>query len=125
MPSYFYVNLKPKSMKKIILIAGLFLIPLLAVQSQTPADIANLLDAFDGPVQLTPSSPRPAAPSPADLSDQIKEIEQMMEEVRNTRQLENTAFQNFDQKANQLYQILSTLLKNIKEMQSAIVRNML
>jgi hypothetical protein len=35
------------------------------------------------------------------------------------------AFENFDQKANQLFNILSTVLKNMKEMQQGIVRNLL
>jgi hypothetical protein len=35
------------------------------------------------------------------------------------------AFKNFDQKADQLFNILSTVLKNMKEMESGIVRNLL
>jgi len=35
------------------------------------------------------------------------------------------AFKNFDQKANQLFDILSTVLKNMKEMESGIARNLL
>ena len=36
-----------------------------------------------------------------------------------------TAFENFDQKANQLFSILSTVLKNTKEMQAGVTRNIL
>jgi len=32
---------------------------------------------------------------------------------------------DFDEKANQLFNILSTVLKNIKEMQSSVTRNLL
>jgi hypothetical protein len=60
-----------------------------------------------------------------DISKQIKNLENSMEEVRNKRQEYMTAFENFDQKANQLFNILSTVLKNQKEMQEAITRNML
>jgi len=34
-------------------------------------------------------------------------------------------FENFDQKANQLFNILSTVMKNIKEMKSGVTRNLL
>ncbi len=34
-----------------------------------------------------------------------------------------TEFQNFNQKANQLFNILSTVMKSIKEMKSSIERN--
>lgn len=43
----------------------------------------------------------------------------------NRRQEFNTQFENFDQKTNQLFNILSTVLKNEKEMQNGITRNML
>lgn len=35
-----------------------------------------------------------------------------------------TEFQNFEQKANQLFNILSTVMKGIKEMKSSIERNL-
>jgi predicted ribosome quality control (RQC) complex YloA/Tae2 family protein len=59
-----------------------------------------------------------------DISNQIKNLENSMEEVRNKRQEFMTAFENFDQKATQLFNILSTVLKNQKEMETAITRNM-
>jgi len=37
----------------------------------------------------------------------------------------STSFENFDQKSNQLFQILSTVMKGTKEMQQAVTRNML
>ena len=43
--------------------------------------------------------------------------------VRNERQEDQTAFENFDQKANQLYNILSTVMKSMKEMQASTIRN--
>ena len=45
--------------------------------------------------------------------------------VRNKRQEYQTAFENFDQKANQLFNILSTVLKNKKDMEAGVTRNML
>jgi hypothetical protein len=57
------------------------------------------------------------------LSEQIKVIENLMEEVKNKRQEYQTAFENFDQKANQLFNILSTVLKNMKETENSITRN--
>jgi hypothetical protein len=60
----------------------------------------------------------------ADLAQQINIAENTMEEVRNKRQEAQTAFEGFDQKANQLFNILSTILKNMKETQQGIIRNM-
>ena len=51
--------------------------------------------------------------------------EAWMEAVRNKRQEYQTWFENFDQKSNQLFQILSTVIKSLKEMQDGIVRNLL
>ncbi|MBN2735795.1 MAG: hypothetical protein JXR70_02360 [Spirochaetales bacterium] len=60
-----------------------------------------------------------------DLSSTIKKIESDQETIRNARTSASTAFQNFDQKANQLYNLLSTVLKTMKEMRSGTIRNML
>ena len=57
------------------------------------------------------------------IAKQIKGLEAKMEEVKNKRQEATTAFENFDQKANQLFNILSTVLKNMKETQSGLARN--
>ena len=61
----------------------------------------------------------------AGLNDTIKEVESMQETVRNKRQMASTAFQNFDQKANQLYNLLSSVMKAMNEMRMGTVRNML
>ena len=42
-----------------------------------------------------------------------------------TPQEETTAFENYDQKTNQLFNMLSTVLKGRKEMQSGVTRNIL
>jgi len=60
-----------------------------------------------------------------DLSQQISSMEDDMEAVRNERQESMTMFENYDQKVNQLFNILSTVMKGTKEMQSSITRNML
>ena len=113
-------------MKKLILIAGLFLMPVIAVQSQTLSDLADLKEAFGEAVELTPATDlKTNTTSSSELSDEIKQLEDMMEDVRNDRQESMQAFDNYDQKAQQLYNILSSVLKSIKEMQSAITRNML
>jgi hypothetical protein len=59
------------------------------------------------------------------VSNEIKALENEMEEVRNKRQEFQTMFENFDQKTNQLFNILSTVLKTMKEMQAAVSRNIL
>lgn len=59
------------------------------------------------------------------LNDTIKDVESMQETIRNKRQMASTSFQNFDQKANQLYNLMSSVLKVMGEMRSGITRNML
>lgn len=61
----------------------------------------------------------------AALNDTIKNVESMQETVRNKRQMASTAFQNFDQKSNQLYNLMSSVLKSMGEMRSSTIRNML
>jgi len=53
---------------------------------------------------------------PVAIGAEMKKIEAMQEEVRNKRQMDKTAFQNFDQKANQLYNMLSSVVKTLNEM---------
>jgi hypothetical protein len=65
-----------------------------------------------------------ADPIVEDLSTRIKILENLMEEVKNKRQESQTAFENFDQKVNQLFNMLSNVLKSMKEMEQAIIRNM-
>jgi hypothetical protein len=55
----------------------------------------------------------------------IRQLQQMEGQVRNRRQNASTAFQNFDQKANQLYNLLSSVMKAMNEMRMGTVRNML
>jgi len=48
-----------------------------------------------------------------------------MEDVKNSRQEASTAFKNFDQKANVLFELLSRIMKNMKEMNAGLGRNLL
>jgi uncharacterized protein YukE len=57
--------------------------------------------------------------------DWIDKLESQMERERALREEFNSAFENFDQKTNQLFNILSQVLKDMKEMQTAIMRNLL
>lgn len=59
-----------------------------------------------------------------DLSREIKELEKRMEELKDKRQEFETAFESFDQKTNQLNNLLATVLKTMKEEQSSLARNM-
>jgi len=61
----------------------------------------------------------------AGLNDTIKDVESMQETIRNKRQMASTAFQNFDQKANQLYNLMASVLKSVNEMRGGVVRNMM
>ena len=63
--------------------------------------------------------------SRAGLRSAIAEVESQQEKVRNKRQMASTAFQNFDQKSNQQYNLLSSIMKAMNEMRMGTVRNML
>ncbi len=60
-----------------------------------------------------------------ELNKTIHELERIQETVRNKRQMSSTSFQNFDQKANHLYNLLSSVMKAINEMRMNTVRNIL
>jgi hypothetical protein len=60
-----------------------------------------------------------------ELNNAIKEIDSMQEQARNKRQMVSTAFQNFDQKANQQYNLPSSIMKAMNEMRMGTVRNMM
>jgi methyl-accepting chemotaxis protein len=60
-----------------------------------------------------------------ELSNLIREVDSQQEAVRNKRQAASTSFQNFDQKANQQYNLLSSVMKSMNEMRMGTVRNML
>ena len=55
----------------------------------------------------------------------IDKIEEKQETIRNERQEYQTSFENFDQKVNQLFSLLSTVLKSMKETNSGTNRNTL
>jgi len=62
------------------------------------------------------------------LNELIILIEKMPEDqmqVNNNQQEYQTLFDSFDQKTSQLMNILSTVLKSMREMQSSVVRNAL
>jgi len=55
----------------------------------------------------------------------IKKLESLMEDVKNSRQAASTAFENFDQKANVLFDLLSQILKNMNETNAGSGRKLL
>ena len=64
------------------------------------------------------------------MRNRIKYFTQKLNEddatiIRNERQEFQTMFENFDQKANQFFNILSTVLKSMQETRSSIIRNLL
>jgi hypothetical protein len=61
----------------------------------------------------------------AGLSNTLDEVESIQENVRNKRQMASTEFQNFDQKANQTLNLLSSIMKAMNEMRMGTVSNML
>lgn len=55
----------------------------------------------------------------------ISELQQQILAAGIAAQEIKNQYENFDQKANQLFNLLSTVMKGISEMQSAVVRNIL
>lgn len=70
----------------------------------------------DGNIVVTSSQTKPLVKG--DIDNQIKLLEAAQEEVRNKRQQATTSFQNFDQKGNQLMNLLTTVVKTMNEMRS-------
>jgi len=64
-------------------------------------------------------------PGQQGLSETNHEVGGMQKSVRNKRQMASTTFMNFEQKANQLYNILSNVMKAMNEVRMGTVRNML
>lgn len=95
--------------------------PLPPLKVKNFASLVNRIKAGQTDIQWDPGD-KPV--SSDELSDYIKQLETQMEEVRNKRSEFQTLFENFDQKANQLFNILSTIMKSMKEMQQAIMRNL-
>jgi hypothetical protein len=60
-----------------------------------------------------------------EIAGRIKALEAALKEFKKKRAEMGTSFENFDQKTNQLFNILSTVLKTMKETQSGITRNLL
>jgi hypothetical protein len=85
------------------------------------ASLVNRIKAGQTDIQWDPGE-KPV--SSDELSDYIKQVETQMEEVRNKRSEFQTLFENFDQKSNQMLNLLSTVLKNMHDMQQAVMRNL-
>lgn len=60
-----------------------------------------------------------------DLRKELESIPQIPEKSPTDRKKMQTCFENYDQKVNQLFNILSATLKSIKEMSNGVTRNML
>ncbi len=91
----------------------------LVVEGKPLADIIRVSNDF---IKQSPGLDSVSAVQ--SLSDKIKSLENQMETVKNKRQEAMTSFENIDQKANQLFNLLSTVLKNMKDTQSGIIRNL-
>ena len=59
------------------------------------------------------------------LESAQKELELMQETVRSKRQMASTSFQNSDQRVKQMYDLLSAVMKAMREMRMGSARNML
>ena len=61
----------------------------------------------------------------ASLNGRVEEFKSILIQFGNEREKFNTVFEKFDQKTNQLFNLLSTVLKNEKDMAQTITRNFL
>jgi len=101
-----------------------------ALHRQIATSSESTMDALQA---LRPDLPKERQKSPIfsgafrqkKLKDEIKALDEVLAEVKDKRQEYTTEFENFDQKANQLFNLLATVLKNEKEAQMGITRNML
>lgn len=59
----------------------------------------------------------------AAIARDIEGLDATIEELRKKREEFSTSFENYDQKTNQLFNVLSTVMKNMKEAQQGITRN--
>ena len=60
-----------------------------------------------------------------ELSALLEDIENAQETIRTRRQLGSTAFQDSNQKLNQAYNMLSSIMESMNEMRMGAIRNML
>jgi hypothetical protein len=60
-----------------------------------------------------------------DIKNEIEKVVKYKRQIKYDQNEFTTSFENFDQKANQLFNILSTVLKSMKEMKNAVTRNCL
>jgi methyl-accepting chemotaxis protein len=72
---------------------------------------------------LLPAKERRKALS--ELNKAIRDLEGMRETVRNNRQMSSAAFRNFDRKANQQFDLLSSVMKAMTEMRLGVIQYML
>jgi hypothetical protein len=94
--------------------------PTLGKAAQPLATEWQALDRLMQKVQTLQSQKRldgKAARAAADeLGEQLRRIESAQENVRNKRSMDATAFQNFDQKSNQLMNMLTSVVKTMSEL---------
>ncbi len=93
-----------------------------------PTSVSNCPSANgvgDGLREVTPSSAKDLLTDLCrQLESEVRQLEAPYEDHRNHRQECATMFEHFDQKTNQLFNIPSTALKSMKEMEASVVRNL-
>jgi hypothetical protein len=79
-------------------------------------DLESMGSAVDPLIKVLQSATGPKGLRRGSLGESMREIESRQEELRNKRQMHTTAFQNFDQKSNQVMNMLTSVIKTIGEM---------
>ncbi len=60
-----------------------------------------------------------------EIKNELESISGIGEKIRNDRKKATTSFENFNQKVNQLFNLLSTVMRSMHEMRSSVTRNLL
>ena len=88
------------------------------VKGKSKCEMKDVTDAIILDLRLN-------TPSRFDKKLNIPKMNKPDSNTRNKRQECQTMFENFDKKTNQLFNLLSTVLKSHKEMNSGVARNLL
>jgi uncharacterized protein (DUF849 family) len=85
---------------------------------------ASIGQAMAAQTQALGTNKKPDSKTMATMNQAVKDSAALQKELRKKRRMSDTAFQNYDQKTNQLYDMLSRITKTMHETQKSIIQNM-
>ncbi|MEX2450042.1 MAG: hypothetical protein WD407_04235 [Rhodospirillales bacterium] len=96
----------------------------MAQASVLNAKCTSIGQAMEAQTQALNTSKKPDPKALATMDQAVKDSTVLREELRKKRQMSSTAFQEYDQKTNQLYNMLSQITKTMHETRKNIIQNM-